>query len=166
MGQADLRMAGHDEALRLGEGERAVEIRPADMLDRLGEQERGPRLEQLVDLPQKPGQIAHLVQNGERQGEVEAAVSPMQADGVLRGFMRFDPVRQAGLGRPPAKHPSMPGCTSTQTTLPPGPTISAIGRLKKPMALPTSRTVMPARTYGDRILYGFCRSFLSRLARK
>ncbi len=104
MRQADHGLAGQDEALRLGQGERPVEVRARDVLDRLGDQERGPRLEQLVDFPQESGQVAHLVQHGERQGEIEAAVPSSQADGVLGGFVGLDPVCQAGLGRSPAEH--------------------------------------------------------------
>jgi hypothetical protein len=43
------------------------------------------------------------VQHGERQGEIEATIPSSQADGVLRGFVGLDAVRQAGSRCPPAK---------------------------------------------------------------
>ena len=58
LGQADQRVAGHEEALLLGEGDRAVELGPAYVLDRLREQHGVAALEQLVDLPKEVGLAA------------------------------------------------------------------------------------------------------------
>ena len=58
MGQADQRVAGYEEALLLRDGDGAVEVGPAYVLDRLREQQGGAALEQLVDLPQKVGLVA------------------------------------------------------------------------------------------------------------
>jgi len=49
------------------------------------------------------------------------------------------------------QHIQHSGLHIAQTTLPWGPTISAIGKLKKPLAEPTSRTVMPGLIYAERI---------------
>ena len=51
-------MAGHEEALLLGEGDGAVELGPAHVLDRLRKQQGGAALEQSIDLPQKVGLVA------------------------------------------------------------------------------------------------------------
>ena len=139
-------MAGHEEALLLGEGDGAVELGPAYVLDRLRKQQRGAALEQSIDLPQKVGLVADFMQHREGEGKIEGAVparKPMESSADTCVSIRS--ANPASAARRQSTW-SILGWTSTQTTLPPGPTISASGRLKKPIALPTSKTVMPGRT--------------------
>jgi hypothetical protein len=135
-------MAGCDQALFQREGDRPVEFDLIHALDGLCEQQGRTGFQHVANLPQENSLIPHFVKHRERQCEVKSAVVSTQAEGIRCGNVRLD-TRSAS---------SIFGCTSTQTTLPSGPTISAIGRLKNPMALPTSSTVIFGRTYGRRIL--------------
>jgi hypothetical protein len=60
----------------------------------------------------------------------------------------------------------MRGSTSTAMTRPVGPTRRAISRVKKPIPGPGSSTVIPVRTYDDRMRAESCRRLRIGLARK
>lgn len=75
-----------------------------------------------------------------------------------------DPLGEAGLSCAPLEPGHGGGLDVHAQHLPPGPTIRAKGRLKKPIPHPGSSTVIPGRTRGPRSFSGDCRSLRSGLA--
>ncbi len=104
MGRADQQGPGHDEAVLAGQRDHVLDLLRRYVSGRLRQQQRGVAPDQPSQIAQDAIRMGDLVQDRERQGEIEGSIIFLQIDGILGTHVTLDAVEQPGSRRASLQH--------------------------------------------------------------
>lgn len=136
------------------------------MPSRFRNQQPATRTQRAGHARQRTADVRHFVEHRERQCEIHSSRKIIDPQRRTRANTRLNSSQQSRLSRPALDDRIIFSCRSIAITFPCPPTSRASGKVKYPIALPTSRTSIPACTCGFRISSGLWKTRRNGLASK